>query len=40
MEGLFPLSRMVEGGRFFGEVENVISSTSSKITGLEMLPAM
>ena len=38
MEGLFPLSSMVEGGRVFGEEGNMLPSTSSKITGMGMLP--
>ena len=38
MERLFPLSRMVAGGRAFGEEGNVPPSTSSMITGMEMLP--
>jgi hypothetical protein len=31
---------MVEGRRVFGEEGNMLPSTSSMITGLEMLPAM
>jgi hypothetical protein len=38
MEGLFPLSRMVAGGGVFGEEGNVLPSTSSMITRMEMLP--
>jgi hypothetical protein len=38
MEGLFPLSRMAAGGRVFGEKGNVLPSTPSMITGMEMLP--
>jgi hypothetical protein len=37
MEGFFPLSRMAAGGRIFGEEGNTLPSTSSMITGLEML---
>ena len=36
MEGLFPLSRMVAGGGVFGEEGNVLPSTSSMITEMEM----
>jgi hypothetical protein len=38
MEGLFPLSRMAAGGRIFGEEGNVIPTTSSRVTGVEMIP--
>ena len=38
MEGLFPLSRMVAGGGVFGEEGKVLPSTSSMITGMDMLP--
>jgi hypothetical protein len=38
MEGLFPLSRMVAGRGGFGEEGNVLPSTSSMITEMEMLP--
>jgi hypothetical protein len=37
MEGLFPLSGMAEGGRVLGEEGNALPSTSSMITGMEML---
>jgi hypothetical protein len=37
MEGLFPLSRMVACGVVFSEEGKVLPSTSSKITGMEML---